>query len=54
MELSAQGGALIIDDVVTALKLLEGAETRLLDLKENATGTLRIGASETIFQYVLS
>lgn len=54
MELSAQGGALIYDDVETALKLLEGVENRLTNLKENATGTLRIGASETIFQYVLS
>lgn len=54
MELSAQGGALVYADVETALKLLEGVETRLADLKENATGTLRIGASETIFQYVLS
>ncbi len=54
MELSAQGGALIYGDVETALKLLEGVENRLTNLKENATGTLRIGASETIFQYVLS
>ncbi|MDE7296286.1 MAG: LysR family transcriptional regulator [Clostridia bacterium] len=54
MELSAQGGALIYGDVETALKLLEGVENHLTNLKENATGTLRIGASETIFQYVLS
>lgn len=29
-------------------------EEKLAALKQNATGTLRIGASETIFQYFLS
>ncbi len=54
MELSAQGGKLVFADVERALKLLEGVETRLTDLKQSAKGTLRIGASETIFQYALS
>lgn len=54
MELSAQGGAIVFQDVATALKLLNGVEDKLSELKQNATGTLRIGASETIFQYMLS
>lgn len=54
MELSAQGGRLIFDDVEKAIKLLAGVEEKLAVLKSKATGTLRIGASETIFQYVLS
>ena len=54
MELSAQGGEIIFDDVEKAVKLLNGVEEKLAALKQNATGTLRIGASETIFQYILS
>ena len=54
MELSAQGGALVYADVEQALRLLGGVEDRLSELKQSATGTLRIGASETIFQYVLA
>lgn len=54
MELSAQGGKVIFDDVEQAVKLLYGVEEKLAVLKQNATGTLRIGASETIFQYFLS
>ena len=54
MELSAQGGELIFADIEKALQLLSGVEDRLSELKKSATGTLRIGASETIFQYVLA
>ena len=54
MELTAQGGQIIYADVEQAVKLLMGAEEKLAMLKENASGTLRIGASETIFQYFLS
>ncbi len=54
MELSANGGKIIFDDVEQAVKLLYGAEEKLAALKQDATGTLRIGASETIFQYILS
>ena len=54
MELSAQGGKIIFDDVEHAVKLLDEVEEKLSALKQNATGTLRVGASETIFQYVLS
>lgn len=54
MELSAQGGELIFEDIEKALLLLNGVEDRLSELNKSATGTLRIGASETIFQYVLA
>lgn len=54
MELSAQGGKIIFDDVEQAVKLLYGAEQKLAALKQSAIGTIRIGASETIFQYILS
>lgn len=54
MELSAQGGELIYRDVERALQRLNEAEDRLSELKNSATGTLRIGASETIFQYCLA
>lgn len=54
MELTVQGGELIFPSVEKALQLLEGAESKLTELNESATGTLRIGASETIFQYVLA
>ncbi len=54
MELTAQGGERIYQDVEQALRLLDGAEERLAALRNKATGTLRIGASETIFEYILS
>ncbi len=54
MELSAQGGQLIIGNVEQALSLLADAEDKLAELRMRPTGTLRIGASETIFQYILS
>ena len=54
MELSVQGGELVFSDVEHALQLLDGVEERLREMKRSATGTLRIGASETIFQYVLA
>ncbi len=53
MELSAQGGEVIFEDVEKALKLLAGVEDRLEELRDSPSGTLRIGASETIFQYLL-
>ncbi len=54
MELSKQGGELVFADVERALRLLGGVESKISELKGSATGTLRIGASETIFQYVLA
>ena len=54
MELSAQGGKLIFGEVEQALKLLNEAENRIAEMKSCATGTVRIGASDTIFEYFLA
>ena len=54
MELTAQGGEVIIGDVGKALSLLSGVEDKLAELRGSPAGTLRIGASETIFQYILA
>ncbi len=54
MELTAQGGELIYGDVERALQLLGGVEGKLSELRHVAKGTIRIGASETIFQYCLA
>ena len=54
MQLSAQGGKVIFDEVERALKLLETAKSRIAEMKTSATGTLRIGASDTIFEYFLA
>ncbi len=54
MELSAQGGKLIFKEVESALKLLYAAENRIGEMKASATGTIRIGASDTIFEYFLA
>lgn len=53
VELSVQGGELVYPDVEKALQLLVGVEDKLSELKDSATGTLRIGASETMFEYCL-
>ncbi len=54
MELSEQGGKVIFKEVESALKLLYEAEGRLGQMKEAASGTIRIGASDTIFEYFLA
>jgi len=54
MELTAQGGMLVYDDVSKAVHILGGVEDRLAELNNSATGTLRVGASETIFQYCIA
>ncbi len=54
MELSAQGGKLIFDEVERALTLFNQVETRLAEMQTSATGVIRIGASDTIFEYFLS
>ena len=54
MELSAQGGKLIFSDVEQALRLLNQAKKRLEEIKSTATGVIRIGASDTIFEYFLA
>ena len=53
MELSEQGGKQIFDTVARALAELDEAENRLKEIKTTATGTLRISASDTIFNYAL-
>lgn len=54
MELSAGGGKLIFSRVEEALNLLESAENDLTELQVTATGTVRIGATDSIFSHVLS
>ena len=54
MLLSNKGGKIIFAEVEHALGLLETAEKRIAELKTSATGTLRIGASDTIFEYFLA
>ena len=54
MELSAQGGKVIFAEVEQALALLNSAENRLALMQTSATGTIRIGASDTIFKYFLA
>jgi len=54
MELSAQGGKIIFNEVERALALLNQAENRVAEMKTSATGVIRIGASDTIFEYFLA
>ena len=54
MVLSAKGGKVIFSEVERALGLLEEAENRILEMNNLATGTIRIGASDTIFEYFLA
>ena len=54
MELSAQGGKVIFDKVEEALGLFQEAQVMLSQINSSATGTIRIGASDTIFEHVLS
>ncbi len=54
MVLSAQGGKVIFSEVERALTLLGEAEKRIAEMKTSATGKLRIGASDTIFEYFLA
>ncbi|MBO5046384.1 MAG: LysR family transcriptional regulator [Clostridia bacterium] len=54
MQLTANGGELIFGDVERGLSILNGVEVKLEELQKSASGTIRIGASETIFQYCLA
>ena len=54
MMLSAQGGKVIFNEVERALSLLNEAENRIEEMKNSATGAIRIGASDTIFEYFLA
>ena len=54
MELSSGGGKLIYKQVEDALALIEDAEKKLEAFKTTATGTIRIGATDSIFAYLLA
>lgn len=54
MELSEQGGKLIFKEVEKALMTLDNVENSLSELTTSATGTIRIGATDSIFAHVLS
>ena len=54
MQLSATGGKLIFKNVEKAMIALENAETSIAELKSTATGTIRIGATDSIFSHVLA
>lgn len=54
MELSASGGKLIFKQVEEALRLLDNAENTLTGQKTAATGTIRIGATDSVFCHLLA
>lgn len=54
MELSSQGGKVIFKKVEEALKLLEEAESTLMEMQTTATGTIKIGATDAIFSNLLA
>lgn len=54
MELSAAGGKLIFKKVEQALCLIEDAENGITELRTTASGTIRIGATDSIFSHVLA
>ncbi len=54
MELSAAGGKLIYKKIADALSLVEEAENSLAELKTTAAGTIRIGATDSIFAHMLA
>ena len=53
MELSEKGGKLIFPIVEKALELFENAEEKFVELKDTATGSLRICASDTVLTHIL-
>ena len=53
MELSETGGKQIFDTVEKALKLFDEAENKYLELKDSATGVIRICASDTVSTHFL-
>ncbi|MDE7256970.1 MAG: LysR family transcriptional regulator [Clostridia bacterium] len=54
MELSTHGGKVIFKNVEEALKLLDEAESTLMEMQTTATGTIRIGATDAIFSNILA
>ncbi len=53
MELTETGGKQIFDTVEKALKLFEDAESKYSELKDTATGIVRICASDTVSTHFL-
>lgn len=53
MELTEHGGKLIMEDVDKALQYLDDAENKIMEMQQTPTGTLRIGATDSIFAHVL-
>ncbi len=53
MELSDQGGKQIYPLVESAIKLLESAESKVLEIKDTASGVIRICASDTVSTHFL-
>ncbi len=53
MELTETGGKQIFDTVEKALKLFEDAESKYAELKDTATGIVRICASDTVSTHFL-
>ena len=53
MELTETGGKQIFDTVEKALKLFEDAESKYTELKDTATGIVRICASDTVSTHFL-
>ncbi len=47
-------GKLIYEDVNSALNLLEDAECKITERTTTASGTVRIGATDSIFSYILA
>lgn len=54
MQLSATGGKIIYADISEAMRLIGEAESRLSEIKTVATGTIRIGATDSIFYHILA
>ena len=54
MELTPNGGQVIYDKIEAAIKLFQEAEEMLEQRKNTATGEIRVGASDTIFEYFLA
>lgn len=54
MELSAAGGKVIFNKVEQALMSLESAENSISELQNTPSGAIRIGATDSIFSYILA
>jgi len=53
MELTETGGKQMFEIVAQAIKMLDSAEDRFKEIKNIATGTLRISAADTIVTHIL-